>query len=303
MKDLRNAVILLFLYLIIVLGIAQVEEFEKQVLNFRPAFFIMLALAVFIGLVLPARVRLSMYVLLGAWAVVYAGVWWFRWRHLADPPTIQELGVQFLLVELSAGLSYYVGRYIGQVDDLVEGLAVGTYPNRTLDIRDAEERIKIEFTRSRRYDSPLSVLVVQLDMGGEGEQQARSLQRDLLQRFAFAKVGQVINENARQTDLIISEQSRCFILLCPETEHRDSVVLAERISRMVLEKVGMRVKWGSATFPRDALTFEELLVVARQRLGSSALAGREMRREESRKPEGGRRREDALKDGAGSRKR
>ncbi|NOY99639.1 MAG: hypothetical protein GXP40_10640 [Chloroflexi bacterium] len=272
MKDLRNAVILLFIYLIIVLGIAQVEEFEKQILNFRPAFFVMLALAVFVGLVLPARLRVSMYVLLGVWAVIYAGVWLFHWRFLSDSLTIQELGVQFLLIEISAGLSYYVGRYIGQVDDLIKGLAVSTYPNRTIDIRDAEERIKTEITRSRRYNSPLSMLVLQVEQGSEEDQQQqyKSLQRDLLRRFAFAKVGQIINDSARQTDLIISDQARRFIVLCPEVDYQNSTILAERIRRAVSEKVNARITWGAASFPREALTFDELLAMARRRLRSSS---------------------------------
>jgi len=61
MKDLRNSVILLLSYFSVVLGIAQVEGFENNILNFQAAFFIILAGTTILGVFGPSRLRISLF--------------------------------------------------------------------------------------------------------------------------------------------------------------------------------------------------------------------------------------------------
>ena len=266
MTDLRNSVFLLIAFLIVVFGISNVQSFEDNVLDFHPTFFIMLTLAAFGGILIPSRFSIYFYV--GLWTVIYILVWFYFYRFLPDPRNAQELGVQFLLIEISAGLSYFVGRQVQQIDALVRGLAISAYPNRTIDIKTGRELINTEVTRSRRYKRPFSTLVFKLEFVEKRNETFRNeaIQRDLLRRFALAKMGQIINEFARQTDMVFSDQFDRFILLCPETDSQKSTVLAERICKSVNEKMDARVTWGTASFPHDALTFDDLVVLASQRL-------------------------------------
>lgn len=269
MRDLRNSVVLLILYFSIVLGIAQVEGFENNVLNFQAAFFVMLAIATALGVLSPARVQISLYGYIFIWAVVYALVWTFYWRFLIEPRSIQELGVQFLLIEISAGLSYAVGQNISSIDSLLEGLSSSTYPNRTVDMKEARDQINTELTRSRRYNRPLSVLILEFEKANEESKSIEAVQKDLLKRFTLAKVGQILNEHARQTDLIMDDQTEHFIIVCPETDYQATEILAGRIRQAVKEKLGAWVMWGTASFPNEALTFDDLLNTARGRISRS----------------------------------
>jgi GGDEF domain-containing protein len=252
-----------------VFGVAQVEGFENNVLNFQAAFFIMLAIATIIGVLGPSRINVSMYSYLLAWTIIYLLTWILYWRYLPNPRNAQELGVQFLLIEIAAGLAHTIGQNIAQVDNLLEGLSASTYPNRTLNLSAAQDRISTEIQRSRRYNRPLSVLVLEFDQAEENDPKTELVQKDLLKRFTLAKIGQIIGSHARQTDLILDDQAEHFIIVCPETDQKASKVLASRIRNAVREQMNTWVMWGAASFPNEALTFDDLLATAFQRIPRS----------------------------------
>jgi diguanylate cyclase (GGDEF)-like protein len=268
MNDLKNSVAFLFLFVLIIFGIAQIDYVETNLINFSPAFFIMITLAVVSGILVMPSARFSIYAFLVIWTVIYGLTWVIYWRLVNPVIPLQVHGIQFLLIEIAAGLAFDIGRHINQVIHLVEGLTANTYPNRTLELHTSEHRISAELTRSRRYHHSLAVLLVQLDDFGR-EQQARDtmiLERDILSRFAAAKIGQIISECARETDLIIRDDKGRFVVLCPETNSQSSMILADRISKSVSERMNARVMLGSSSFPDEALTFDELVSKASERM-------------------------------------
>jgi len=269
MKDLRNSVVLLLSYFTIVLGIAQVEGFEDNILNFEAAFFVMLAVTTALGVFGPSRLRISIFVYIVHWAFVYAIVWGFYWRFLDSPRSIQELGVQFLLVEIASVLAYIVGQNIAKIDHLVDNLTANTYPNRTINIEDASDRIGGELMRSRRYNRPLSVLTLEFEQMGKNKLDFEAVRKDILKSFTFAKIGEIISDQARQTDLIMADHSDNFVIVCPETNHRETKIFADRICKAINEKLSTNVLVGAASFPSEALTFDDLLGTARNRISHS----------------------------------
>jgi len=62
-----------------------------------------------------------------------------------------------------------------------------------------------------------------------------------------------------------------FLILCPETDLASATLLAQRISQAVKERTDLQILWGTASFPEEALTFEDLLRTARERLVRSDL--------------------------------
>ncbi|RLD05381.1 MAG: hypothetical protein DRI32_04155 [Chloroflexi bacterium] len=270
MKNLRDSVFLLLSFFATVLSIAQVEYFEKNILNFQAAFFVMLTIATLIGVWGVSRLGISFYAYIGIWLLIYLAVWFFYWQFLPDKRTMQELSVQFLLIEIAAALSYNVGQYINQINVLLDDMADEIYPNRTLDLQRATDNINTEITRSRRYNRPLSVLVFQLTQGNKiPEGNIKGVEKELLLHFASAKTGRIINEHARQTDLILKNHDNRFTILCPETDHDASVILGQRIYQAIAEQVDKEVNWSTASFPDESLSFDELLEKALARLSAT----------------------------------
>ena len=270
MKELRNSVLLLLAYIIGLLGIAQIQYLETNYINFEEAFFIMFAVVAMTGVLLPSFFRPSIYLNLLIWGIIYVFIWLFHWRFLDESPTTLVLGLQFILIELAAGLSHFVGLHLDEVEFLLDGLSTSTYPNRMLNLNDARERINTEIMRSSRFNHPLTVLVVQMKTVSEKETWStlKNLQRDLLKRFAVAKAGQIIGNLARQTDLIVQENNERFVVVCPETDKERSAILAERICKVVENELEGDMAWGCASFPEESFSFEELLELALKRIGN-----------------------------------
>lgn len=258
MRNLRNSVISLFLFFSIVLSIAQVQYFEENVLNFQAAFFIMLVVATLLGILGPSRLKVSIYSYMGAWILAYVFVWAVYWRFLSKHRTIEVLIVQFLLIEIAAALSHNVGTQINQVNAVLDDVANGAYPNRTLSFSMATDAINRELTRSRRYSRPLSVIVFQFAGPLSYSKQYSAIEKDLTSHFLAAKIGRIINDYARQTDLIMRDQEHRFVILCPETDEEAAYVLAKRIYEAIEVVVRIRAAWSTASFPVDALSFDEL---------------------------------------------
>lgn len=272
MSDLKLSTTILVSYVIIVNGLANIDQFQNNVLNFSPIFFILMASAIFVellvtGTLIKQGMKISRYMFLFFWGVVYLCVWFFYWR-VDNVLPMEVLIIQFLLVELAAGLAYDVGERVGQLDKTLDGLSSSAYPNRTRSFQSAEGLIKDEVARSRRYHHPLSVMVMNLEKGKgkDAIDHYEPLQQDIMERFVNAKIGQIISDLSRPTDIILRDQNGQFVILYPETDYRNLPILASRIGQAVNENIGKVIKWGAASFPDDALNFEDLLDAANAKL-------------------------------------
>lgn len=273
MSDLKLSITILVSYVIAVLGIANIDAFQESIVDFNPAFFVLIAIIVFSELMITGNiirqgVKISYYTVIVFWIVVYILAWVFYFGN--DRP-IQVQIIQLLLVAISAGLAYDVGKRIGKTDRILDGLSSGAYPNRARDIQDARDLITSEITRSRRYHHPLSLLAFRLEKPNnkDGWKGNVPLENDMLERFAIAKTSQILSDLARNTDIVLRDKNGQFVLLCPETDANDISILADRISAAVDESLNSQINWGGAAFPDEALTFDDLLQTAMKRLSQN----------------------------------
>jgi hypothetical protein len=148
----------------------------------------------------------------------------------------------------------------------MDDLAVGAFPHRAEQLDEGSQRVKIEFTRSRRYHRPLGLLLMEVDPQFHKENGLKNIQSDIVNRFTAARIGQIIDDRIRQTDLVMRDRLWRFVILCPETDYSSVRLLARRITQAVKEKTGSSVLWGIAAFPEEALTFDDMMKMARERL-------------------------------------
>jgi hypothetical protein len=222
-------------------------------------------------LFIPFISRVSVFVSLGVWASVYAILLLAVERRMsASPQDFSVIALELILLEAGVWFAHQLALQIGHAESIMDALALRAYPNRVRDIDSENQRIKIELTRSRRYHRPLSLVVIEAAAEEEklSGQVLKSVQHDLLNRFNSARVAQIIDDRIRQTDLVLRDYRGKFIVLCPETDSTNASLLARRISQAIKEKTDLRVLWGVAAFPEEALTFDDLLEKARERLVS-----------------------------------
>jgi GGDEF domain-containing protein len=172
--------------------------------------------------------------------------------------------IEIVFVLVAAVLAREVAKNIFEVDRTLDRLVFASFGGRTMKMDEATEEIKTELIRSRRYQRSLTVLVVEPDPTTLNKSMMASIeeiQHNIARRYAMGKISEVINATARRPDLVM-HQSDQFVLLCPETTAESSNILVERIKTAVKAELGVSVAVGVASFPNDALTFEELVTKA-----------------------------------------
>jgi GGDEF domain-containing protein len=227
-----------------------------------------------ITLFFPHVTKVSTKVPLAFWAGVYIVLSVFIERgRTTTSNDLSVIVLEFLLLEIGIWCAHQLAQQITHAESVMDELASDVFPHRAQELDEGSQRVKIEFNRSRRYRRPLSVLLMEVDPEhhkNNGEA-LKSIQSDIVSRFTSARVGQIIDDRIRQTDLVMRDRRWCYVIICPETDLPASILLAERIAAAVKEKTDLDVLWGVASFPEEALTFDDLLIKARQRLTNGGL--------------------------------
>ena len=272
MTNLKRSFFGAAVYLALIFVLGQADYANRPLINFANYFYIAVLVAVPLTLFFPRISRISVYAPLLFWAAVYIILLQVINRNYsANRGEIPVVALEFMLLEIGVWFAHQLASQISHAESIMDALALSAFPNRTRDIESESQRIKIELTRSRRYHRPLSVVVFQTESEDErtSREMLKSVQQDLLSRFTSARVGQIIDDRIRQTDLVLRDYKGRFIVLCPETDFPNASLLANRIAQAIKERTSLRVLWGVAAFPEEALTFEDLLQKARERLMDS----------------------------------
>jgi GGDEF domain-containing protein len=223
--------------------------------------------AVVFMFIIPRIQRFSIFAFLFGWASAF---FFLKLTFFYSAPifggyetyvTITELTI--LLIAIA--LAYQTAADLGDFQKFIEDVYLPNLGKRILKQETATEEIKTEFIRSRRNQLPLSLLVIRpTDTAKKAVTEVKKvvleIQSHMTGRFISASLAKVIIDEARRTDLIISRgEEGPFFVLCLDTKMKDSTKLAERIQATAAENLGIAVSYGVASFPDEALTYEELV--------------------------------------------
>jgi len=271
MSGLKKSIVFLVAHFLIVLSLDKIP-FGDVKLVLEPAVYILMGVAVALILLLPVFRHISVYGSLALWIIVYIG---YRLLSLGTRPLLAGLDIyltitDLALISIAVFLANEVAKNIREIDAIIEQVTFAGLGQKVFDVEDAEKDIQLEFTRSRRYGRPLSLLVIKPLAGTMNDvlrKKLQDLQSEMAERYLIANFAQAIGRVVRRTDMIIdqSQQNR-FLILCPETAPEGITILAQRIQEAVSEQLSISAAWGGASFPNDALTFESLVEQAENNL-------------------------------------
>lgn len=140
--------------------------------------------------------------------------------------------------------------------------------------RAAKERLATEWNRARRYDSPLSVLMLDVDKFKQyNDTFGHPAGDEVLKRVAS-----LLREKARETDIVARYGGEEFMVILPNTGEEASATFAERLRDAIeseewpLRPVSASV--GAATMNADYKTADDLVAAADKALYFSKENGR-----------------------------
>lgn len=128
-----------------------------------------------------------------------------------------------------------------QVEDLKLTDELTGLPNK----RAISQSLDLHISRSRRYQNPLSVVLVHLDLQAEGDVQPMSIEPGVL------TVSHFLRDRLRWVDQIARWEDHIFLLVLPETTEQDARGLLDKIAN---EQEGMKMP-ESLGDTRPKLTF------------------------------------------------
>src|SRR5215216_2898683 len=257
------------IYIAMIFVLGQADYLGRPIINFASYFYLLAMIGVPVTLFFPSVTRVSTAVPMAVWAGFYIALSLFINRSLTT--TSGDLSVvvlEFVLLEVGIWSAHQLAQQISHAESVMDELASDAFPHRAQELDEGSQRVKIELNRSRRYRRPLSLLIMEVDpeyQRNNGEV-LKSIQTDIVNRFTSARVGQIIDDSIRQTDLVLRDKRWRYVILCPETNLSAGRLLARRITESVHEETGLAILCGVAAFPDEALTFDDLLKKARERL-------------------------------------
>ena len=144
--------------------------------------------------------------------------------------------------------------------DVVSGLA-----NR----RAFDETLYAEITRSSRYSQPISLIILDLDSFKEYNDKWGHPAGDIRLR----EIADLLRSNVRDPDMAARYGGEEFAVILPNTSKGGAIRLAERLCHSAESSApqksedngpisGYTISLGVATYPDDATSVEELLLVA-----------------------------------------
>lgn len=176
---------------------------------------------------------------------------------------------EITFVVLCAHLAHRTAAGLDHMDETLASVAFGASPALPLDGPKAANEIYAEMARSRRHDRPLSVTVIAPDPASVVlaiEQSGEEVQRALRTRYVKGRFAQAVADQLRRSDLLFEDpETGRLIIMSPETTTEGTALLINRI-RESTRRLRVGFTAGSAAFPTQALTFEQLVSRAEDRL-------------------------------------
>lgn len=135
-----------------------------------------------------------------------------------------------------------------------------------------QEELKHEIERCKRFNRPLSILVADIDWFKNYNDRYGHPEGDKI----LKQVSNILKEKSRAIDIVSRYGGEEFLLVLPETNKKDAVLLAERL-REAVEKSQFKkestqpngkltISLGLATYPIDAPSIDALIKKADQAL-------------------------------------
>lgn len=275
MKNLRLSVIGLVIGLSILFNIERLDFEAENFIDIDSFVYVLALIAVVFTIGVPILQRATISVLMGEWAGIYylsklSLLLFFNGRPLFGGVytylSITELALLLIVVLLA----HKVATPLQEFKEAVESITFKNINKRIKPITEADEEIQLEMFRSRHNHHPLSVVLVELEP--ESLQTAlhhavQEVQQAMLSNYVINNIAHTLSKYLRRTDLILEhrEQGR-FLIMCPDTTAEDLKLLVEYIQAVAAEQLGTSIACGVATFPDEAITFEELVKQAESHL-------------------------------------
>ncbi len=265
MNSRTRSILFLFAYLAVVYNLDKLGPQVGVNLTLYPTLYIVMTVAVLEIIAISGSVKIPLAGHITCWTLVYL---LGRWVLYPKSPfwidiNIYQTVTEATLLAMAVILAFHLANQLHKIDELGRIISLPTSVRQVRNFSSSLEDIKVEFGRSRRYNHPLSLMVIEPAQYTLKEDLNRIIlenQKKVSRRILATQLAEIIIHQTRRIDMIMTKNwDGRFIILCPEDNTKGASKLAQRIQADVKTNLGVSIQYGIAAFPSDALTLEELL--------------------------------------------
>jgi hypothetical protein len=280
MKRLPVSIILLIIFLAFFFNLERIDVGDQELININTFVYILITLAVVFIVMLPVLRRMKITLLLFfsdllyfilKFAVFNENPFWGGYYSYITL-------VEFTLFSLGVVIAHWVGANMDDFEKAVENITFAEI-KRASNLRDAVESINNEIYRSRRYNHPLTMIMVEPLKGSQEmilNQSVREVQESMISRYVSISLARALREYIRRTDMLVEQPDKGrFIVITPETNKIESDRVISKIYQAA-SSIGAEVAVGLCAFPDDALTLEDMLCRAELDLAEKEISKKEI---------------------------
>jgi GGDEF domain-containing protein len=269
MKLMRWKVTLAVIWLSLLFNIERLDFDKGTNINLASSFYVLAATSAALFLLVPMSRRIA-YLAGGGIFIAYVLL-----KFYSIVPVFQGLHKYLTITEMVAilitmYLCWLVNQGLQDFEHAVEAISLPKGRAGLLEYDQMQERIRAEMGRARRHQHPISVAAIELDpVTSEAalHRAVRDAQAALIKRYVQVQFGVFMTKHIRETDVLAHQDADGhFLLLAPETPGEQIEGMLARLENQVEERLGLRFHYHIADFPKTALTSEELVHKATEKL-------------------------------------
>jgi len=271
MLQVRWRVVVLLLWLSLFFNVERLDLNLGQMdtINLPTSTYIIGLLAAVAALT-PMFQRRHIGLLMGLTVVIHVAILVVLGEPIVGGVHIYLTLTSILMLLITIAAAYNLGRSLNEFLEAVEEMTFSNNGGRHYNESQAQELTNLEMLSSRRSQRPLSILLLQADVSSMNmllHRMIQDVQRLMLQRYLLATVARVLSRHLRRTDITVQTQKPGqIVVIARETSGAEAAALGERLQQIAQERLGVDTTYSIASFPEHALTYEELLHAAEQRL-------------------------------------
>jgi len=275
LKRLHQSILILLVFFAFLLNADSLTQMGGLTsTKLHPFIIVIIPLFVLLIMAIPLLQKTKPVILIGMGLVCYLITYWATRSVTPSFPNDFYLSFsEIIILSIAVFLASRLNQEYIKMHYSIESVILPKHGHRTYDDPEMARRIiEHEFIRGRRYNHPITALVIEPNQDTIQEdsiyQQAiLEIQQTLHEHYVTNKLTQVIERETRLTDLVVEwdKQGR-FVIVCPETTAEASGKLIERLQSAIKDSLGISILYGIASFPNDARTFDAVLEKAESQL-------------------------------------
>jgi hypothetical protein len=284
MKRLPISIIVLILFLAFFFNLERIDVENQELININTFVYILSTIAIVFTVMLTVLRRMNTAVLILFWNLFYFVLklvvfenmpfWGGYYSYITL--------VEFTMLSIGVVIAHWVGANMDDFEKAVENITFSEI-KRASNLRDAVDSINNEIYRSRRYNHPLTMIMVEPLKGSQEmilNQSVREVQESMISRYVSISLARALREYIRRTDMLVEQPDKGrFIVITPETNKVESERVIGKIYQAA-SSIGAEVAVGLCAFPNDALTLEDMLCRAELDLAEKEIQKREITRDD-----------------------